>query len=100
MQNYRKSLPSFRAIYINGEIPFEEMKNYRIPYAANWQGVVLQDGNESPYSFYLTKGKNTIRFEATHEPFIPIIVQLEELSRSEEHTSELQSRGHLVCRLL
>src|SRR5437870_8890039 len=23
-----------------------------------------------------------------------------ELSRSEEHTSELQSRGHLVCRLL
>src|SRR5690625_2824109 len=25
---------------------------------------------------------------------------LNELSRSEEHTSELQSRGHLVCRLL
>src|SRR5690625_6730932 len=24
----------------------------------------------------------------------------EELTRSEEHTSELQSRGHLVCRLL
>src|SRR5439155_7115062 len=24
----------------------------------------------------------------------------EEASRSEEHTSELQSRGHLVCRLL
>src|SRR5699024_5485557 len=65
VQNYRKSLTSFRAIYINDEIPFKEMKNYRIPYAANWQGVVLQDGNESPYSFYLTKGKNTIRFEAT-----------------------------------
>src|SRR5437870_11276769 len=26
--------------------------------------------------------------------------QLRQLSRSEEHTSELQSRGHLVCRLL
>src|SRR5690625_6637120 len=26
--------------------------------------------------------------------------QLEETYRSEEHTSELQSRGHLVCRLL
>src|SRR5437870_8742301 len=25
---------------------------------------------------------------------------LEEMLRSEEHTSELQSRGHLVCRLL
>src|SRR5437870_6212057 len=26
--------------------------------------------------------------------------EVEELVRSEEHTSELQSRGHLVCRLL
>src|SRR5690554_7615891 len=26
--------------------------------------------------------------------------QVEQLSRSEEHTSELQSRPHLVCRLL
>src|SRR5690625_6260890 len=25
---------------------------------------------------------------------------IEEVERSEEHTSELQSRGHLVCRLL
>src|SRR5690625_4592433 len=30
----------------------------------------------------------------------PITVQLETTQRSEEHTSELQSRGHLVCRLL
>src|SRR5690625_5654317 len=27
-------------------------------------------------------------------------LELRELIRSEEHTSELQSRGHLVCRLL
>src|SRR5690625_656290 len=29
-----------------------------------------------------------------------IILQLGRVGRSEEHTSELQSRGHLVCRLL
>src|SRR5690625_5481460 len=36
---------------------------------------------------------------AEHEgkPFYPGLV---EYMRSEEHTSELQSRGHLVCRLL
>src|SRR5690625_1642320 len=28
------------------------------------------------------------------------ITKKEETARSEEHTSELQSRGHLVCRLL
>src|SRR5690625_6977896 len=28
------------------------------------------------------------------------LVRVEDAKRSEEHTSELQSRGHLVCRLL
>src|SRR5207253_10970180 len=28
------------------------------------------------------------------------VLPVERLRRSEEHTSELQSRGHLVCRLL
>src|SRR5690625_6157746 len=31
---------------------------------------------------------------------IAIIWEVDDPSRSEEHTSELQSRGHLVCRLL
>src|SRR5690625_6295166 len=34
-----------------------------------------------------------------HIPFTPRAKKVLEL-RSEEHTSELQSRGHLVCRLL
>src|SRR5690625_6036927 len=29
-----------------------------------------------------------------------LLIQAAAYSRSEEHTSELQSRGHLVCRLL
>src|SRR2546422_5890990 len=35
-----------------------------------------------------------------HSLFIPTSVPAERKSRSEEHTSELQSRLHLVCRLL
>src|SRR5690625_6404243 len=31
---------------------------------------------------------------------VPVIRRTSTLARSEEHTSELQSRGHLVCRLL
>src|SRR3989442_15799620 len=34
------------------------------------------------------------RVAGTAAPFVPVVV------RSEEHTSELQSRPHLVCRLL
>src|SRR5207253_9242595 len=33
-------------------------------------------------------------------PTIAIDVNGQKFNRSEEHTSELQSRGHLVCRLL
>src|SRR5690625_6147817 len=33
-------------------------------------------------------------------PFIILILFLFPFTRSEEHTSELQSRGHLVCRLM
>src|SRR5690625_5785138 len=38
----------------------------------------------------------------TVKPFMDINTMIEErlIQRSEEHTSELQSRGHLVCRLL
>src|SRR5690625_6760900 len=32
--------------------------------------------------------------------WLVLAVELMEPGRSEEHTSELQSRGHLVCRLL
>src|SRR5437660_8672538 len=31
---------------------------------------------------------------------LPAVADPDPLRRSEEHTSELQSRGHLVCRLL
>src|SRR5690625_7083275 len=34
------------------------------------------------------------------DPPTPALVEGFEEERSEEHTSELQSRGHLVCRLL
>src|SRR5439155_25587603 len=41
--------------------------------------------------------------EVARRPDVPardLIEGAREASRSEEHTSELQSRGHLVCRLL
>src|SRR5690625_5640608 len=46
----------------------------------------------------------TFRRGDGRERFLDIFISLEGdpvlVSRSEEHTSELQSRGHLVCRLL
>lgn len=88
LQNYRKNLSVFRTIYIDGQIPFEEMKHYQIPYATNWQEVILKDENESPFSFYFEKGKHTITFEATYEPFVPLLIQIDRLSREIRGISE------------
>src|SRR5439155_22496170 len=38
--------------------------------------------------------------DAQREDVLPASLQTGAEARSEEHTSELQSRGHLVCRLL
>src|SRR5690625_5572153 len=38
--------------------------------------------------------------QETHETFVKTVKLASLMGRSEEHTSELQSRGHLVCRLL
>src|SRR5437870_9313333 len=41
-----------------------------------------------------------MRSTSDHPKLIAYRRIFEQLDRSEEHTSELQSRGHLVCRLL
>src|SRR5690625_1613257 len=85
------------------------------------------DMNDCPFDMYLTNKNEKVTLEKGHyecrfgnyvemtdvlgptqiaEQIDPIKiqgeteVQFETDGRSEEHTSELQSRGHLVCRLL
>lgn len=88
LQNFRKNLSVFRTLTIDGKIPFEEMKHYQIPYATGWQEIILKDKNETPYSFYLEKGKHKISLEVNHEPFVPIMIQVDKLSREIKGISE------------
>src|SRR5690625_6303558 len=53
------------------------------------------EGSKSIYSRLRMLSKMSFPFSV-----IPNFVIFSKLYRSEEHTSELQSRGHLVCRLL
>src|SRR5690625_6595770 len=47
----------------------------------------------------VTIGKKVLATEEINN-FIDVLKNKQKPIRSEEHTSELQSRGHLVCRLL
>lgn len=63
-QEYKTNDVSFRMLYIDGEIPFQEAKSLAFHYDGDWQTKTL--GNEKEeYQFYLTKGKHNIRLEAT-----------------------------------
>jgi ABC-type glycerol-3-phosphate transport system substrate-binding protein len=64
-QNYARGSVSNRQVLIDGEVPFEELSEISFEYANDWECKDLADENGTPYNFYLTKGKHTIRLEAT-----------------------------------
>src|SRR5690625_5411845 len=71
-----------------------------------FRGVVIQiRGNGATKTFTIRKMSGTVGVERIFPINLPALERIEvnkrgKVSRSEEHTSELQSRGHLVCRLL
>ena len=64
-QNYSRGSVSSRSVYIDGEIPFEEMKEISFEYENDWNCMTLGDEDGTPYEFWLTAGSHTIRLEAT-----------------------------------
>src|SRR2546429_2535425 len=63
------------------------------PYTTLFRSYALQ----ASYAGKLLRGKADLLAKASHES---LRKQAHARTRSEEHTSELQSRLHLVCRLL
>lgn len=64
-QNYDRGNISYRSLSIDGEVPFDEMKQVAFKFGNDWESLVLSDESDKPYSFYLTKGTHTVRLEAT-----------------------------------
>src|SRR5690625_5230525 len=85
-------------------LPIEEEND--VPYKSKTDGVMHACGHDGHTATLLSLAKAIHPFQAEIPGTIVFLHQhAEELvpggaKRSEEHTSELQSRGHLVCRLL
>lgn len=77
-QNYARGSVSNRTVYIDGEIPFEELKEISFDYSNDWQCMQLADDEGTPYNFYLTAGTHTIRLEASLGGLGAILEELED----------------------
>lgn len=61
-QGYLDGLFSSRKIYIDGEVPFQELNGVRFNYTSTWKNQLLGDENGA-YSIYLRKGERIITME-------------------------------------
>ena len=64
-QNTKSGFSVSRRLYINGEVPFDEMNEVKFDYDGNWQVVTLGENGET-YEFYFEKDKTyTLKLEVT-----------------------------------
>lgn len=77
-QNYSRGSVSSRKVYIDGEVPFDELNEVSFSYRNDWEYLDLADSNGVPYDLYLPAGKHTLRLEATLGDMGPILEELED----------------------
>ena len=77
-QMYQRGALSARTVYIDGEVPFEELSAVTFGYNTGWEMRTLGDKNGTPFRFYLTKGSHTIRMEVTLGEMGPILKEVED----------------------
>lgn len=78
---------SYRTLYVNGEIPFEEAKHLPFSYTSEWTNVPIQGIDGTKYAIKLNAGKNEIRLEVDSTLYQSISEKLSSI------TSEMNEMG-------
>jgi len=79
-QNLVRGMYSHRMVYIDGEIPFEELKSTIFSFSNDWQNVTL-GSSDGAFKFYLTEGEHTIRMEVTLGIYGELVEELEDVTQ-------------------
>lgn len=75
----RQKTTSYRTLYINGEVPFEEAKHLPFTFSRSWQNVTLSDSSGEPYLFYLEPG-DLLTLEVDSTLFIDVARKMRMIS--------------------
>ncbi len=78
---------SYRTLYVNGEIPFEEAKHLPFTYTKEWKNVPIQGVDGTQYAIKLNAGNNEIKLEVDSTLFQNISEKLSEI------TAEMNEMG-------
>ena len=90
-----RPLYEFLGLTVGVVTPFQPPEEKRLAYAAD-----ITYGTNNEFGFDYLRDNMAFSMEEKFQRELNFAVIDEVDSRSEEHTSELQSRLHLVCRLL
>src|SRR5690554_7402229 len=85
---------TFKAMVVTTQWPGATAEEVAQQISDRIEQKVMETGDYQQVVSYSRPGQSTITFVARDD------LPPREIPRSEEHTSELQSRPHLVCRLL
>ena len=82
-QNLVRGMYSHRMVYIDDQIPFEELKSTVFAFSSDWQNVTLGSNEDegSAFKFYLTPGKHTIKMEVTLGVYGELVEELENVTQ-------------------
>lgn len=77
-QSENRGVTAYRRLYINGEVPYEEMNTIAFDYTSKMTNHTISDSEGTPYLFYLQKGSNTITLEVVLGEFGGVLTEVEE----------------------
>ena len=77
-QMYQRGALSGRTVYIDGEVPFEDLETVTFFYNTSWDMKTLSDQDGNPFRFFLKKGAHTLRMEVTLGEMGPVLKAVED----------------------
>ncbi|WP_372630196.1 extracellular solute-binding protein [Cohnella sp.] len=77
-QNKLKGAFSARKMYIDGQVPFQELDEVRFDNASGWKVKELGEETGEPYAVYLTKGTHELKMEVTLGAMGPFLQEVQE----------------------
>lgn len=79
-QNNQRGMAATRKLYVDGVVPCREFDNFEFAYSLKWQQVTPKDNEGQSCLVYLSKGRHTIKMEASLGRLTPILTAVDDLT--------------------